>query len=171
MKRAALTYSLLVLGCLVPNRYSGSLDTDGSSGGDSTTAADELESTGTGESDSGPASESSSASVSTSGSGSTSNAAGESESSETETNGTSTTGDGGACPPDEGDDACEMCSKDLCCDEYVECYDDPDCACLSDCVRTDSLEQCFMTCEIESLPATAVQLQICNGGMCPACDG
>jgi hypothetical protein len=44
------------------------------------------------------------------------------------------TGGGDACAPDGADDMCVMCTKDMCCDQLQACADDPDCACVLDCL-------------------------------------
>jgi hypothetical protein len=41
---------------------------------------------------------------------------------------------GGPCEPEGDDDACQVCRKEACCMEITTCTEEPDCACVFECL-------------------------------------
>ncbi|MFV8750861.1 hypothetical protein ACNOYE_09965 [Nannocystaceae bacterium ST9] len=85
----------------------------------------------------------------------------------TDTTGTDTTTGGDACAPAPGDDVCTSCLKDSCCAEVTECYADPDCACMADCVQGGGdLFGCAMDCGVMGFPPALQSLGACTQQSC-----
>lgn len=84
---------------------------------------------------------------------------------------TDTTGVPGMCPPEPGDNECDMCLKGPCCGELTACYANPDCACQFDCLTMGSdVEQCSQVCMINPVQAELQTLTLCAMMWCgPPC--
>jgi hypothetical protein len=82
-------------------------------------------------------------------------------------------GDGdpsGVCDPAPGDDACDECVKDSCCDRLTACMEDAGCVCVLECVEADEGDsaQCHTQCGAEQPIIAFGQLLGCTQAMCAA---
>ena len=58
-----------------------------------------------------------------------------------------TTGEPGVCDPVPGEDPCETCAKENCCDELMACQGVEDCECMSECyVNEKDISSCGQQC-------------------------
>jgi hypothetical protein len=86
-----------------------------------------------------------------------------------------TTAGVGVCDPEDDDDDCAMCTKDMCCDELEACIDvDANCGCVLDCLAPmedpgiPEATQCSMDCgaNFEMIAPSLIAIQGCQAGMC-----
>jgi len=149
-----------VLAC-TPEGSLGRDGVDGSGSGDGTTAQVD------GSSSSSSTTEASSehaGSSSSSSSGDTSSTLGDTGSS---TGSESSTGLA-SCEPTGDDDACEVCVKSHCCEDWQVCVADESCSCANDCVSEGgALDSCTMT-HCPDSAAAFMPLFECAHSMCMA---
>jgi hypothetical protein len=74
-----------------------------------------------------------------------------------------------ACAPEPDDDACAMCTKSMCCDALVVCFDAPDCTCFANCYDAMGFmsdEMCRMECMLDANPDPWADVYNCSAMNC-----
>ena len=52
-----------------------------------------------------------------------------------------------SCEPEDSDDACNLCTKENCCDQLGACFADPVCGCMTDCATgLNDIPMCTKMC-------------------------
>jgi hypothetical protein len=64
-------------------------------------------------------------------------------------------GTGTSCEPDADDNACTLCTKDVCCDEITSCDENVDCVYFADCWFACDDDACVDSC-VEQYPDGAL---------------
>jgi hypothetical protein len=117
--------------------------TDGSEGSDTMTASGDSQSTATTSATSNPGTSDPGTTDPTQGSGSMSGSGDDTSGADT--------GSGVSCEPEDGDDACNACTKASCCDQLGACFASEACTCMTNCATgLDSIAMCTKMCGASS---------------------